>query len=619
MKDKLQLLISMDSRNCNMELARRLPYVYNNADIHICVTGIGGDKFDDWLPFRDIITRIVVPSRYSNYSLGINILIKELKNKLPRKSKVLLLDGWSLISPMQVMKYDMSDDLNFDKNFVTYNMYHDTEFGLFNPEKQNEPKENVHLAAARRLGALVGKTTLGPPLVLTNMELLYDIETGLEEELWTEKSRIYLINQLKKIGLTEHKSKLNGSLLVNPVFHKPNIELEDRDDKIIEQLCIHNKSMIFINSNLNAIWGKPEKLSNAKTKNGLPYWSSKYKSVATNILNKLTFNGDVATRTSKERKPTTEPAIKKENVQIKTQTINRLNVADVKLSIDRSNKVLILVNSEIEDLISITPMIKRLYSLGFKVDILLEDILSINTNIIDSFMVNKIYDRNNALIGDLKPDQYNGNIIRTKDCDISLKYPLITEKISHENKVFENFSYIYGSKPFSEKNVFRPYCHWEQPKLIFKPNTFCVSSGIHKKYLNKLKESVNNHNFETFLRRFTNSRRDVTIIVLNLISETNTSVLKLHTLNEKQNFMIYSNISPINAAGIIKNCKFCITHSQSDVAWLAYGLRTPALVLTPERNDNPFTINSNNMDFVFYNAESDMDAEIGDYIWSNIL
>jgi len=578
-------LVAINSKECNLDFLRLLPTIFSRTNIHLCIMGAKSSNFQDKIP-EGLTTSLLIDSVAFNYSLAINILLKPIYEKFPM-AKISICDGWTIFSSIQVIKKEMNN-LDWDNEFIRIDTVFDIADDPINLKMDSMRLSSSVLNRLRNMKDL----NYHIPIIICRAKYLVDLESGLEEDLFTEFSRSHLRNQLVTAGLTEKVCTENKGLFIRP--RTSNNQAEDIDINLIKKIAPRMNNFIFIPSNYEIDFGNINRIKHLVIEKRVPKWDYvKYKKPLTKIydLDK-----------SKQETFTDQD----ENVK-STPLTSEVVLTDFSKLLSKKHKVLLMVNSKIRDLLTTTPLIRGLYEKFGVVDILTKDKLDPINTIIQNYMVKKIYDLQDVKNKFFSLKQYGPNVIRTIGCKINElnKKVKILEPVNVYDDIIEtNYSMV---DPYV-KDMPKPYCNFETSKA--QQNMLVVAISIDKSFDIDAKIW---RCLETIGSRIGNNK-GVNVCLLSLAGER--KLFLTDKFKIRKNFHIFDNITPFKASGIIKNSSLFLTTSDTQTAWLSWGLDAPTIMLDinseiPVReNESRFFIESRS-------SKVDIDAVVNQ-IWRNL-
>lgn len=544
-------LIAINSEEYNLDFIKLIPVIFSRTNIHLCIMGPDASKLKDQLP-DGLTTSLLIDAAAFNYSLAINLLLKPIYEKFPL-AKIIVCDGWTIFSSIQILRFEMSS-VNWEDEFVTINTVFD----------YKEDPINLNMDSSRLLSSVLNRLrnmrdfNYHIPIIICRAKYLLDIESGLEEDLFTEFSRYHLRNQLITAGLVERICEDNKGLVIKKRIS--NNKAEQVDKNLIESIKPRMNNYIFIPSNYGIECGNLERIKQIVIEKNIPKWKhAKYKEPLTKIYK---------VKQKKEEK-------------VEEIVIPEIELTDVSESLSKDHKVLLMVDPTIRDIVSATPLIRKLYEKFGAIDILTRDKTNPINSIIKNYMIRKIYDIHDIENKFFSLQQYGPNIIRTVDCKINKlnkKVDVLSPINIYDNIVTTNYSIM---DPYI-KDIPNPYCNFESFKSY--KNMFVVAISINQDYnidsklwkcLDTIGSRVGNH-------------KDVNVCFISLLGERKLFLTEKFRI--RKNFHVFDNLTPVKASGLINSCNLFLTTSDSQTSWLAWALNKPTILLNlgsevPERNN----------------------------------
>jgi hypothetical protein len=552
--------IAINSKECNEDFIRLLPTIFTRTNIHLCIMGPNASKFKDIVP-DGLMSSLFIDSVSFNYSLAINILIKPIYEKFPM-STIAICDGWTIFSSIQVIQKEMVK-IDWDNEFVRVDTAIDYD---------NDPI-NLNMDSTRLMSSVLNRLrnmktpNYHIPIIICRAKYLLDLESGLEEELFTEFSRSHLRNQLITAGLVENVCKENKGLFIRKRI--TNNSTEQKDIGIIKKIAPRMNNFIFIPSNYEIDFGDSNRIKYMIIDKNIPCWRYlKYKPTLLDIYVSEKFKD--------------KPGDNKVDIEKQGSTkdiISEVVLTDFSKLLDPKHKVLLMINSNIRDLISSTPLIRGLYEKYGSVDILTKDKLETSNTIIQNYMVRKIYDLQDLKNKFFSLKTYGPNIIRTVGCNIgNFKGVNILEPVNiYDNIVETNFSV---ADPYIT-DMPKPYCNFEPSKIRSNTIVICISANVDFNTKTDIWKCL-----DTIGSRVGNDKK-INVCFITLSGER--KLFLTDKFRIRKNINICDNLTPSKASGIINSGNLFITTSDSQTSWLAWGLDVPTILLdidseVPERD-----------------------------------
>jgi len=551
-------IVAINSMECSLDFIRLLTSIFTRTNVHLCIMGPDASKFKDKIP-EGLTTSLLIDSVAFNYSLAINILLKPIYEEFPM-AKVVICDGWNIFSSIQVIKKEMAN-VDWDNEFVRLNTVFDYEK---DPINFNMDPGRLSSSVLNRLRNM-NEFNYYVPIIICRVKYLLDLESGLEEDLFTEYSRNHLRNQLVTAGLIEKVCEENKGLCIRPRMTVNKIE--QKDSGIINKIEPRMNNFIFIPSNYKIDFGDSNRIKQIVIDKNIPVWNHlKYKKPLSKIYGISDKKKDVVT--SKD---------------IKTD----VDLVDLSKNLNSKHKVLLLVGDNIRDIITSTPLIRGLYEKFGEIDILTRDKLNPTSSLLQNYMVRKIFDINDLNNKFLSLKQYGPNIIKTIGCKINKLNKLVDviEPINvYSNLADTNYSII---DPYI-LNLPKPYCNVGTSKSLANMLTVAISVNTDFYTNTKLWDCLE------IIGSRSGNNRNINVCFLSLSGER--KLFLTDRFKIRKNFHILDNFSPIKASSIINNSRLFLTTSDTQLSWLSWGLNTTTFMLNiiseiPERNNEKrFTI-----------------------------
>lgn len=576
-------LIAINSKECNLDFISLLTTIFTRTNIHLCIMGPDASKFKDKIP-EGLTTSLLIDAVAFNYSLAINILLKPIYEKFPM-AKIAICDGWTIFSSIQVIKKEMSD-VDWDDEFVRVDTVFDYAEDPINLKMDPKRLSSSVLNRLRNMKDL----NYHIPIIICRAKYLIDLESGLEEDLFSEYSRSHLRNQLITAGLTEKVCVENKGLVVRP--RTSSNQVEQIDINLIRKIAPRMNNFIFIPSNYEIEFGDLNRIKNIVIEKKIPKWDYiKYKLPLTKI-----YDLDISKEEDKEDvKPTTG---------IMTSEVVLTDFSKV---LDPKRKILLMVGSKIRDLLATTPLIRGLYERFGPIDILTKDKLDPTNSIIQNFMVRKIYDLEDIKNKFFSLKSYGPNVIRTIGCTISNlnKLTNIIDPVNVYNDIVEiNYSIV---DPYIN-NIQKPYCNFDPSRV--QKDSLVIAISIDKTY--NVDAKIWNC-LETIGSRIGNNQK-TNICLLSLTGER--KLFLTDKFKIRKNFSVIDNATPSKASGIINGSNLFLTTSDSQMTWLAWGLGVNTITLDIN-TDVPIRDNDTRIFVENRTSKVNID-EVVNQIWRNL-
>lgn len=598
---KMHLILGINSEDFNKEYIQNVTKVYSDFNIHLGIMGPNIENISKYIPKEGINSVIKIESLGFNYALPINVILKQLKEKISLETPIALLDDWSIFSPLQTFKWDIKKNIDYNKEFVIVNtMYNNIDkiLNLNIKHPYNSISKIIHenltlicnLPKPKSKGLLkrtiISKKfmikqikhmkllKLNPltdhihiPIVITNLQNLTDIEHGLEEELFSSCSRLHLIHQLKNIGLKKLRPKENIGLYLKPYSNEKN-HIQQKDLDNVDTLNEKRGHSIFSPSNYEIEWGNSSKIIFYQEKNNIPFWNLNTLSPINKIKGKIKIKKD-------KRNSLIETVITPSKfINIEKSNIKKVIEYNTKINLEiiPDKDTLILINSNYKDFICSTPLIKKIHEYCKNIDILTND--NINPCIYPfkkSFLIRNIYNIDN--LKNLNIKKYR-NIIKTTNCNIQLSEndnnDIINASTINSNIVESNYSII---DPTLKTEIPFPFSHYKPNFKIVYPDILTFGISVQK----HIQKNLIWDKIVPVISKMGNNK-NLWIIILSLLGEKNISHTSIFPRG-RQNIKIFEKIDYLEAGGFIKNSRLFVTTPGSDFSWLGYGIKNNTLLL----------------------------------------
>jgi hypothetical protein len=540
MRKSIHVIIPIDANNFDKEFITLFPIIYNNSSIHISILGKNPKSIIPNIP-KEVDSILTYETAGYNYSFGFNLLLKSLDKNYDSNELVVVGDSWSAFSLIQLFRYEVkSTEIDLQNAFFVVDIFYDK-------YKINIESQKIVYSILKRANAIKGKYEPYCPIVITTINNLVNMVSGLEENLFTEFSRLHLINQLKKVGLSEIRSLNPGLTLRRNNLIDPMI---DRDLTYIKSYEEKTKDIIFVPNNYNVPWGETSKITKlAINELGQLVWDIK----TVSVIDKLNREKETTGKKLKEEKQEKE--------------------------LELGKKILIIVPGIVKNIISTTPLIKKIYEKYGSVSILTNDKTLPAVDLLKSFMIKEIYDLDDLPSKKTGITKYD-TVIKTSECFFSV--PKITEQIVYEPLKEREFltetNYSIIDRQLST-DIPDPYCNYnrdieEDLRKIQDSITICASQ-FEQYGLTPLWEF-----YEIMASKFSNQ---MNVFLLGLIGEK-IFLDKKEFMGRSGRIKFLENVSYLDSAAIIRGSSLCITTSRTNLSWISYGTKSRTILLT--KNDD---------------------------------
>lgn len=542
------LLVAVNSEDYNKMFIKNINDIFPRIHVHVCIMGPNASKLKSDVSDK-LHTLIMLDAVGFNYSMCINVLLQSLYKKLPL-STVIIGDCWSVFSANKFVAEDIAS-INMDNSFLvietTYNYKQDDNTG-------------THPHISTYIGVMVNKSRENKlsgdaiPLIATKTKHLFEIETGLEEEFFSEYSRMHTINQLEIAGLNKVIAQ-NGALCFR---NKEKFSSSTKEARLINEIKENAEYNVFINSNFNSTWGNADKIGIMILKHNVPQWN--HKTHKPNVRSLYDLNKVV------ESKP-------KEDVPWTGNEENR------RRELTSKHDVLLLVDSTLPELLSSTPLIRGLFEKYGEIDILTDDKFESSIPLIKNYMIRKIYDINDIKYKMLNINKYGGNIIKSADCTITIldkTIKCIEAPDLGSDLASRNFAIL---DPIAS-SISNPFCNFKVCSEKISPDSIFISASTIEKDIKKNKLAIDQ--LGVVGSKLANSP---TIHTLFATAPEETKLLDTTRYKPRKNIHIYDACSYFHLSGLLNRCKILVTISNSDLMWVGWALKKPTVVLITSDKD----------------------------------
>jgi len=445
---------------------------------------------------EDILSRLdfefnlyIINSPGFNYSYAINFAVKEgiTKGVLNPENLILMIDSWTAVSlhtlDIEIRKMDV------DNSFVTVNVLRDSPI----LEPFDFHSKRFMLSVSSRILKIQrddNKIQKVIPIPILRLKNFVDLN-GLEENLFTDYSRLMLINKLKmskELKQTESE-KYALRLTTSPIFSK---QQYDQDVKIYKELTENMPENFFVPNNLSeGTFGNPEKQF------------------------KLVINNDVSSWVSDKKVININPTIKSED-SITKKVIIPKKVED--------QRVVLLMDNDLPSIYEGTKNIKKLYLQYNKpITIITNTFNTTPIERIKNFMVSSILDFQKLSIKKFDIKEIADVVYSSERCSLIKKidykdtqileksnnippYYLIKDNIFTNQKFSNNFILVSASaKPDLFKSADQKY--WDVYKSLIERISKTGAEIISIKMRNE-KEIIELRELETKFKNYNKKNID---------------------------------------------------------------------------------------------------------------
>ena len=533
-------ITSVDPKDYNKQFLKKLPESYSNSINHVIIMGKNPESVKVEFS-KTVVSKLTIDSPVFNYSLGVNIILRSLANQLTEDRAVLVTDGKTAVSMTQVLGYEFNK-INLNENFIVINTLVDN-----SGRPLNLNVSSPMLSVMKRIKTLSDTASKYIPSVITTVDILTNIVNGLEENLFTTYSRIQLIKSLEHHGLKRQTSKHFGCFLGKDP--SPNI-IEKEDLNLIKKMKDSHQN------NKDIEWGSVNRIFKANFfHGGLPKWKKEDKRELPPKEEKRLLIEDII--------------VNSDEVKIEKKPKEKRIVSP--LTKIKGKKSLILVNNNLKYLISITPLIKYLYkNTGEKVDIMTNDKLATTVPLIESEMVDKIFDISNMLNKLIPFNKYN-MIIRSVHCRIKVPDNLNIMNCSPDPKELRAYADLNCSIFENLPNFSHPLPYCSQRGIGNRIFSEPVSIGIST-------DKLGTYYWEgltVLAGRLANRGNNIYVIGL----DKEHIPFNVDNLKCRQRIVFEGKLDYKRAAGFINSSSIFITHPQTELSWLGYGLNQNMILI----------------------------------------
>lgn len=584
------VIIAIDSENFLEYPIRTLNNVYSSTNLYVVVMGPKNEIVEGLIPKNLINELIFIPSVGFNYSYCINRMIRHLIETNHNMEEIIAITDMNIVFSLLQIESQISE-LNFNECFIKIDILNN------NYDKPlNTDSGKIILNATKRIKLLEknDNISLNVPAFVTNLKTI-DKFNGLEEILFTDISREFFIDTLKKFKYEEVVSSKCGLVIKkNSSTYNNHREI---DKKIVDELTRRFDSLGYSKNNIDVEFGSPSSMKKITlSEDGFPIWRS-------SVLEENT----IKIESTKNDKSETE--LEKIDIYENEELVNDLNY-------NIKSPVLICVNNDMSQLISTTPLIRKLKKLGHTID-LMSNFSSPNfTSLIDDgVFINKVWNKSSFYYGDFNIYKYK-TIIKTSGYTSKLKegVDINTINVSDKDNMTEANISILGKYD----NVdLHPFCFYKNKKKIiipFKNIVTFVCSVIPKKP-DEFYESLD-ETFKNLLNYF--DKESFTIGILCMPDER--TITNLAYFKKRKNTVILTNGQIEDYSALIEQSSIIITSEYSKMFWLSYGLRKKTIIvkkydaISPE----PKIIPDCSWSFYCKHNDTEIEEKVKNLIWDII-
>ncbi|MCK5018187.1 MAG: hypothetical protein KAS32_14115 [Candidatus Peribacteraceae bacterium] len=544
MKEKIQVLLAVDSDDYNDNLLESLEKIYvihflKNVDVHVAIMGKNTDVISELIPDW-VKTKLEIKAIAYNYSYATNVLYKSLETSIRDDSPIVLTDGWTIISLLQIFNYEFKGK-SLREHAIAAPVYLD-----------NEDKP-IKFDQSRLLSSVVQrarktKTREDVPVIITTSEYFTRIG-GLEEKFFSEFSRLVALEQLESLGL-DILTAVKSLGLSFKADKFTDIQTKERT-LCTETIKTLQKQDSFLSSNSYLEnWGLfSDSIKVSIGADTLPEWNRSF--VSEPIQESEPIKKKINSPDISEHKPIILTKTKEITIDInvlpKVETYKPLSSPSPK-------NTLIVVNCTVIDLVSITPLIVELNRGGSSVYILTDHHGDELNLINDGYFVKDVYLRHEITQNQIL--EFGKNIIITSGC--SIPPPVLNTGIIVNEESFpiiDNFVAVYGDN----KKICEPFCLSNETNVKEKQVVIITSqfASYDSKLWNGYIVLISSIVSKGFNVKLVNFKRETTVI-----EEADYKFFK--------NVEIIHDASPINVANLMKESELIITHHLTECTYIAY-------------------------------------------------
>lgn len=557
---KFHTFIAINPRSYDSGLVTRLNDVYASmGKLHISIMGPKTKEVLPLLPkeFIETITEITAPT--FNYAYAINRSMKALYTKkiIDDESLLVLTDSWNAISLLQ-MEYQLKD-VDFSTSFVHTEIYRDAI-----EEELNKNSRRYMLSILTRLKASKEMKRPKPQKVIPIPILSgkqYVMAGGLEERMFTDISRLYMMEFLKKAGATEVMSTQDGlRLSYEPVYAESQCQM---DMHVFNSLRSIEDGKLSLPANVGYEWGSPERIKFLRLENDVPMWTESYASKNITSIKKPESAESTEVFVSKPRLVPMKPKIPISGFEAKLQ------------------KTLIAIKNDIKDMAMASNLLKETFLQYGPVTILTDRKMFPAIDMIDSFMVKEIIDL----------PMYHASPIDFSQFKKLFRFGTFTRSIEIPGVV--DYEVFEGDH--------NPYCNSPVPTRKIPQSSVCFSitangEGYRKtsqdmwELISKVSEKLISYNIPVFLLGYEKERVFVQNVTVKHSGSPRISVATDRDVME--------------TCSIINFCKTVVTHPETNMFWLSYALKKNTVVVSNKKGSLP---NVHWLQYIDYDEEDAAD------------
>lgn len=571
---RFHIFIAIDSNNYDGGLLSRLGALFSPqvCKIHACIMGPTTkgvltviDKYS-----LETYTEIVSPT--FNYSYITNTAIKEQYNKkiIGDKDIIVLLDSWTALSMMQIEVYLRNVDLS--NKYLCFDIIRDDYKG----EPLNKNSAKLMLSIMKRLkmqyknSNYTNQKLIPVPILLVEN---FMHANGLDENMFTDVSRLKLIQFLERNGLQRFECKpevVGIRLNSSPVYSEELTKLDMDYYNSISPLTGGNK--IAIPSNIDVEWGKRERLKYLKIENKIPKWLDIEKT------------SNMIVRDENDNKQDSEVVVSdKSSISFSEQTFVIENERGY-------NDTLVAIRNNVPDIMCASHYIKQLYLENGPVTIFTDRKIFPPIDSLSSFMIKDVFDL----------PQY-----QAKPVDFSkFKKILRIEGFTRRVDIPEA-----EDKPLSFDG--NPYCSALFPSRKMPNNCVCFVMSVKPESYRLIHDDL----WESCRKIFSKLVKFKLPMFMLALEKERVFIQNISAKNIEKEKIAVAIDRPLDEAISIVNCsKTVISVSESDLAYIAYGLKKHTIIVHDKMMHK---MESSNIRYINY-GEDDCESKVAKMVIENM-
>lgn len=537
---KQSVIVPINTNVYNTNVLKRLSDIYTSTNIYLSIMGPDVEDVLNLIDEDKIEYIIKIPSPDFNYAYSVNRVLSHLITEGHPEDEIIAISD-SLIAFSMVQMNKEIENLTKSKNeIITVDIIRDDEENPVNMESKRLMLSI--LARIRLISPAAARNTIFQVPIL-KLGCIKEIN-GLEETLITDISRKYLIDNLLNSGYKRIETEQLG-LFINYEYAYPKEYLEI-DKSIINEKNKVTKDYVIPN-NLGETFGDPAKMKRFIIKNNIPVWKE-----------------SLPYRVVSEPEDEDDEKIKPTNKEIE-EIFPDENIKYYKLP------VLLLLDNDISDVISATPLIRKLFLSHGPIEILSNSRKFPFLELLGKKFIKKIWFQDDIHTGNLDISKYK-TIIRASGCSIKLQSNIkVIENSTGNTKSEMNYNIINGVDC-----GLLPYCIFDGARKTLPSNTITVAATI--------KPTNPDDTYEEMLVRMDEIVRHIVNSGLNILILTvdrERPYGNFIPLLKKKNVFRLDNLKIGEYGSILNQSSFIITTETTDLFWLSYGLKKQTFVLKP--------------------------------------